>query len=201
MNQTIDHLIDIIADIKCSVGKLDPTSLATLERKTLGGRIFKQCSEFVGTVAEILSAQPEVYADIPVNGNDLGDEQTEAEYWLTLRDCLRELAEQANDTYLSKQAGTIQKAMNVVAQVHNETLLPFGPGPDGSVRQQLMLPALLLLIKRNKTRQKVRTARRGQRLRAAGKPVPKKRKKPMTKDKKALVAKQVDQAMGRAPRR
>lgn len=94
-------------------------------RMAIGGTLFPRDSEFVSAVAAGLSATPELFAHLPVQGRALQADQDDALFLLFLSHGLTELGQLAYDAYLQKQGTALQAAKDVMEEQQAEANMSF----------------------------------------------------------------------------
>src|SRR6185295_19091680 len=125
---TREALVAVFSQIGKLTGDLPFAQVGPGERQALGGFLFSGGPRLVNEVAAGLTQGAALFPDVTISGPSLLQAQRETAVWRRLRDQLFRLYNQANDTYLRMQAGTIQVALQVIKQVRLTEALPFG-GP------------------------------------------------------------------------
>lgn len=155
-----------------AAGDLPFERLRPGEPQVLGGSLFAQAPRLVALVGRALEGDRRGFPDVPLRGADLLRGQRRAAAWRRLRDLCGALQALAGDCFLREEAALCGAALTVVRHVEAEAALPFQPlggpaaagggdgGGDGAAlrlrRGVALLPALLLLDRRQRHKERAR---------------------------------------------
>lgn len=144
------------------ISALQPVSLTSRQRQTMGGRIFTEAPYLIQRLAAGLLEAPHLFDQAPVSGQELLDHQDRACAWRDLRNHLHWLAALANDGYLSEQSAAIEKMGLLIEQMEREAQAQAQANDPQARERRFALAAFFLLLRRRqeRIRKKIRRVRR-----------------------------------------
>lgn len=124
--------------------------LTARQRQELGAWLFGTGVTFVNLTVRGMKEDPDLFSDIPIDPQELGDRNQRGERLTRLSVVLVLLAEKLRDQALRDRSTAIQDALAVVKQVRMEEMSPFGDRGRLRARKRALCLAEQVLAKRQK---------------------------------------------------
>lgn len=114
------------------------STLTYQERRAAAATLYRNAGRFVHRIVLILSEHKAIFRDIPIDPAELEEQQQQAECLRELQIHFENLARQAGDAYLAKQAEILALANGAYRRVKMEQKVPFYKDQDRLARTVAM---------------------------------------------------------------